>query len=255
MLHTGLCSITFRQLAPAEIVALVARAGLEAIEWGGDVHVPPGRPAAAGRVRDLTLGAGLRVSSYGSYYRAGFEEPGAFSAVLESAATLGAPLIRVWAGRKGSAEADRALRARVVEDLRRAAGQAADQGIRVAVEYHRNTLTDTDDSARSLLAEVGHPNLWTYWQPNPTRTVEDCLEGLSALSPRLSNLHVFSWRADYSRMALAEGADAWRRWLAVPASTGRDHGLLIEFVADDSPERFLEDARTLRSWVEAPLWR
>ena len=35
MLHAGLCSVTFRALTPAQIVALVRQAGLETLEWGG----------------------------------------------------------------------------------------------------------------------------------------------------------------------------------------------------------------------------
>jgi hypothetical protein len=42
MIQTGLVSITFRQLSPPAIIDLVRQAGLEGIEWGGDVHVPHG---------------------------------------------------------------------------------------------------------------------------------------------------------------------------------------------------------------------
>ena len=42
-IYTGLVSITFRRLNPLEIVSLVAENGLTAIEWGGDIHVPPGK--------------------------------------------------------------------------------------------------------------------------------------------------------------------------------------------------------------------
>ena len=42
MIHTGLVSVTFRKLEPAEIVDLVKQAGLQGIEWGGDIHVPHG---------------------------------------------------------------------------------------------------------------------------------------------------------------------------------------------------------------------
>lgn len=45
---TGLVSVTFRQKSVEEIAALTAEAGLSGVEWGGDVHVPPGdREAAA----------------------------------------------------------------------------------------------------------------------------------------------------------------------------------------------------------------
>jgi hypothetical protein len=42
MIRTGLVSVTFRQLSAEEIIKLVVCAGLEGIEWGGDIHVPHG---------------------------------------------------------------------------------------------------------------------------------------------------------------------------------------------------------------------
>ncbi len=40
MIKSGLVSITFRQLTCEQIVDLVSKAKLDAIEWGGDIHVP-----------------------------------------------------------------------------------------------------------------------------------------------------------------------------------------------------------------------
>ena len=42
MIKIGLVSISFRDLFPKQIVDMVAEVGLDAIEWGGDVHVPHG---------------------------------------------------------------------------------------------------------------------------------------------------------------------------------------------------------------------
>jgi len=47
MLIPGLVSVTFRQLTVPEIGELATECGLQAVEWGGDVHVPPGDFAAA----------------------------------------------------------------------------------------------------------------------------------------------------------------------------------------------------------------
>jgi 3-dehydroshikimate dehydratase len=86
MLIPGLVSVTFRQLAPREIVQLAAAAGLRGIEWGGDIP-------AARAVRQLTQDAEIRVLAYGSYFR--FQPGVAFEPVLETAVALGAPLIRI----------------------------------------------------------------------------------------------------------------------------------------------------------------
>ena len=97
-IRPGLCSVTLRPLAPEAVVRVAADAGLAGIEWGGDIHVPPGDAATARRVARLTADAGLIVSSYGSYYRVGGDKPGELQPILDTAAELGAPVVRVWAG-------------------------------------------------------------------------------------------------------------------------------------------------------------
>ena len=247
MYITGLCSITFRKLSPVAIINLVEHAGLDAIEWGGDVHVPHGDLARAREVRAMTAAAGIRVSSYGSYYRVGHDAPVPFKAVLETARELGAPMIRVWAGRQGSAQSDAASRARVVAESRRIAAAAAAAGIGVSCEFHQGTLTDTNDSAVALLREVAHANFGTYWQPAADMPPGARREGLTALRPWLTNLHVYTW-AGTERRALREGAAEWKEYLRL-AEAARPRVLLLEFARGDSPEAFLDDARCLCEWV------
>jgi sugar phosphate isomerase/epimerase len=259
MLFGGLVSITFRKLTPREIAGWVAQSGLTGIEWGGDVHVPHGDLAQARHVAGLTSGAGLTVAAYGSYYRAGASEAAglAFGRVLETAAALAAPTVRVWAGDRGSADADAAddsQRAAVVADLRRIAGLAEAAGVTVSLEFHRGTLTDTNESAARLLAEVAHPNLRAYWQPPVAAAPAYCLAGLRALLPALTHVHAFHWlaaapAAAVERRPLVEGAAPWSQYLAEVAATGRDHFVLIEFVRDETPEQFLEDAQALQTWL------
>lgn len=251
MIRSGLVSVTFRHLAPHEIVALVAQAGLEAIEWGGDVHVPHDDVAQAQLVRQMTADAGLTVAAYGSYYRVGHDDV-PFTAVLDSAVTLGAPTIRVWAGKIGSAQADAAYWARVIEDSRSIGDLAQQAGITVAYEYHGNTLTDSSASALRLLEAVDHPNVKIYWQPSEAASPDENLAGLNAILPWLVNVHVFSWRdvdGQHERMPLAAQAGDWAQYLSPITATGRDHYAMLEFVKDDEPRNFLTDAETLKQWL------
>jgi sugar phosphate isomerase/epimerase len=247
MLHSGLVSVTFRKLSPAEIVALVRQAGLEGIEWGGDVHVPHGDLARAREVRKLTVDAGLSVPSYGSYYRAGLREPAPFEAVLETAVELGAPVIRVWAGKKASDEADPAYRLLVEEDSVRIGALAAKAGVTVAFEYHGNTLTDTRDSALRLLRTCAG-SVKSYWQPRGSPA--DSQADLQSVVPYLSHIHAFYWEGS-DRHPLADGAKNWAAYLKTIAAVGGDRYVLIEFVKGDSPDAFLADAAALKSWLGA----
>lgn len=251
MIRTGLVSITFRKLAPAQIIALVRQAQMAGIEWGGDVHVPHGDLGRAEDVRDRTADAGLVVSAYGAYYRVGSSDAGGldFARVLETAVVLGAPVIRVWAGAVGSAVASPADWARVVCDARRIGDLATASGKTIACEFHGGSLTDTAESADRLLAEINHPAVGTFWQPPNGATVESSLAGLKLLLPRIRNVHVFHWWPSHQeRHALAVGADRWRQYLSVLQGSGRDHFASLEYVAGDAPESFLQDAQVLKAW-------
>ncbi len=252
MVSTGLVSVTFRQLSPAAIVGLVRQAGLQGIEWGGDIHVPHGDLARAREVQALTAGAGLTVAAYGSYYKAAHSEGQglAFARVLETAVTLGAPVIRVWAGPAGSADTDAVTRARVVADLDRIAALAAGAGVRIAAEFHGGTLTDTNESTAQLLAEVTHPNFFAYWQPSVNYDDAACLAGIDLIGPRLSHVHVFHWETVRNRRPLAEGAARWAKFFRRIATVPGDRCAMLEFVEADAPECFLRDAATLKQWLE-----
>ncbi|TDV53794.1 sugar phosphate isomerase/epimerase family protein [Actinophytocola oryzae] len=240
----GLVSVTFRQLAVPEIVALAVGHGMRAVEWGGDVHVPAGDLATAREVASRCADAGIEIEAYGSYYRAA----GDFGPVLATAVALDAPRIRVWAGGRGSAHETE--RRRVVENLRDAAAQAESAGIEVAVEYHAGTLTDTLASAVALFDEV--PALRPYWQPPVGSTLADAREAL-VLRPVAA--HVFSWDDTGRRLPLAARADLWRPVLAELAALPGTRHVLLEFVRDDDPTAFAEDAAVLREWVAGPVLR
>ena len=252
MIYPGLVSVTFRKLTPAEIVALVKKAGLVGIEWGGDVHVPVGDLGRAREVRELTEQSGLRVAAYGSYYRAGGSESEGlpFERVLTTAVELGAPVIRVWAGNAASSGLSEDARWRIVEDLRRISIMAAARMVNIAVEFHGGTLTDTNESAARMLVEVDHPNCLTYWQPHNGEATAACAEGLSAVLPRLANVHVFHWWPTAAeRHPLADGAERWAAFWPLIRQAPGDRFALLEFVTDDAPEAFLRDAATLKAWL------
>lgn len=246
MMQPGLVSATFRQLPAEEIMQLAISTGLVAIEWSGDVHVPPGDQKRARHTARLTRAAGLQVAGYASYYIAGHSEGRglAFDTALSTAAELGAPVIRVWAGQIGSSRASPLQREQIAADLRRIAGLAEKAGIRVSLEFHAGTLTDSTDSLLTLLqTEAAHPNLRTHWQPALGMETARALAGLQAVQPWLETMHVFHWAtAPVQRLPLSAGMEPWRQFLA--AAPNARHALL-EFVAHDDPQNLVRDAATL----------
>lgn len=226
----GLCSVTLRACSIEEVVAIAAGAGLECIEWGADVHVPPGDLEAAAQAREATERAGLRVASYGSYWRCA----GPFGPVLASARELGAPRVRIWAGDTGSREATPAQRAAIA-----AAARAAARDIPMGFELHGGTLTDDLDSALALVAGTGVP---CYWQPPQDVPDAEALDGLRRL-PDVPAVHVFSWWPGSTRLRLRERAELWRAVFGT--FTAGD--ALLEFVPGDDPALVAEEAEACRA--------
>ena len=245
-METSVTSVTFRQKSIPEVAALARQAGLDAIEWGGDIHVPPGDENAARLALSCTRENGLTVSAYGSYYRAGAEED--FRPVLQTALWLGCRVIRVWAGRTGSADCPPDERAAIAARLAAAAQLAAQAGCTVATEYHAHTFTDTLDSTLALLDAA--PGLRTLWQPPVGLAPGENLRALHALAEKIENLHVFCWTDRAERRPLAEGAADWRTYFAAVPPRECPRYATLEFVRDDSAARFLEDAATLRDLLK-----
>jgi len=242
MIRAGLCSVTFRQLAAEEVAARAAAAGLEVIEWGGDVHVPPGDAERARQVGEATTDAGLAVCSYGSYFRAGADE--SLTAILDSAEALGADRVRIWAGRTGSADASPQQYAQIVARLRDAVAEASERDIALALEFHRRTLADTPAATLRLLADV--PGLSTYWQPTVDAPDELALTEYRQVAAHTSAVHVFSWWPFDTRLRLGERASLWHPLFATAsAQPVPPRDALLEFVVDDDPALLPAEAAEL----------
>jgi 3-dehydroshikimate dehydratase len=227
-LSLGLCSVTLRALSVDEVVEVAAGAGLSCIEWGADVHVPPGDLDAARRAREATVAAGLRVASYGSYWRCA----GPFDAVLASARELGAPRVRVWAGTSESS----------LPDVAAAAREAARE-IPLAFEFHSGTLTEDIDTALELVAKSGVP---CYWQPPQDMPEDVALAGLRRLPPPPA-VHVFSWWPGSTRRRLRERRELWRAVFGIVTQGDA----LLEFVPGDDPALIAEEAEECRALLSS----
>ncbi len=255
MIRSGICSLTLSKLPVETVVDVVKRAGLAGIEWWGKDHVPHGDTVIAAKVKALTESAGLEVSSYGSYYKAGISESEGlrFSSVLETAVALNAPTIRVWASNCGFASVDSAFVTKVVDDSIRIGDLAAKSGRTITFEFHRGTLTDTGENARQFAAMLDHPAIFFSWQPPLGVGTEDCLSGLEGLLPRLGTIHVYHWtvttKGGFVRQPLASGVNRWRKYFKLIGSSGQDHFALLEFVKDDSPEQVIKDAKILEDLI------
>ena len=245
-MKSALASVTFNARSIEEIIDLVKKAELSAIEWGGKTHVKAGDTDAAKKAYALSRENNIPISGYGAYYYGLPEED--FAPTLENALILEAPIIRIWAG-KGYAKSEEYpedLRQKITENLQSAAEKAKKYGITVATEYHLNTLTDNINSTLRLLAEA--PDLCTYWQPrhHPVQEIEQEVADIKALGKRLVNVHAFA-NIDYVRYPLDTWSEKWTRYIAALRTYANAGHAAIEFVKDDTEQQFFADAKTLNA--------
>lgn len=252
VLRSGLVSVTFRKLAVDEVLALAVEAGIEGIEWGGDVHVPPGDADAARGVGDRTREAGLEVYAYGSYFRPGVTEgrKHEFAEVLETAVALGTDCIRVWAGNMDSEDAPPALWETTVAELKSACRAAANVGITIGMEFHSRTLNNRSEGTTRLIESVAEPNLATFWQVTNGAPDPISLRSLRAVRDYLAHVHVFNWGVGPGdQLSLAEGEERWAEFLAELRTISGERFLGLEFVKGGTEDQFRDDAVTLKRWL------
>lgn len=250
----GLTSISFRALDYKEIVDMCEENKVDMIEWGGDVHVPPGDLKVAKEVGEITRSRGMKTFSYGSYYHLSRNEniKQSFSNILDTAEALGCELIRIWTGNTTKIEDIEQEYKKNVAELKIICEMASERNIMIGMEYHRDTLTETKEMTLKLLEGVNMDNLYTYWQPNPDISHEERLEEIRLLQKYICNVHVFHWVAGEEgdiRMPLSAGRKEWSQYWDLLKDCNCPG--IIEFVKDDKVKQFEEDIQELKGIIES----
>ncbi len=239
----GLVSISFRNESPETLIAAMQAAGIQVVEWGGDIHCPHGDTEKAAQLKAACEQAGITLPNYGSYYKLAESDPALFQAVLDSAEALGTPNIRVWGGNTPSDRLTAENYEALVEDARRICELAPHK--KICLECHQNTVTDEYHTALQFIRDVDRPNLRMFWQPNQHRPLSYNLDGLKALLPYVEAAHVFHWKRK-ERLPLWEGEGEWKQYLELLG----DRPLMLEFIHDNRLESLTETAETLLNWTK-----
>ncbi len=125
-----------------------------------------------------------------SEWRGGVDE---FRGAIETAHLLGADRVRVYAGSWHPGDADHARRwAKLREALQTLAPEAEQAGVRLCVENHFGTMTQTAAETAALVREVAHPAVRVlYDQANLTFTHDETFEeAFSVQGDLIGHVHV-----------------------------------------------------------------
>ncbi len=184
----GFTSTSFRQIRNIEkIVKIASQAGVDCIEWGGDIHVKD-LPSAR-KAKKLCDAAGIKICSYGSYYRVGSKNTDEWKRICEIASALGAESVRVWLGTKDSEKTDAETYEALVEDAKSICSVAKKYKLLVCPECHDNTFNNNTDAFLKIGNDVGCDNFKTYFQSKYKRLGYD-LDRIERTMPYIESVHI-----------------------------------------------------------------
>lgn len=237
----GLVSISFRELSPKEIIKSVKAAGLTCIEWGSDVHAPKDNIAVLNEIVELQGQYGIECCSYGTYFRLGVTPIEELEDYINAAKILGTDILRLWCGDKDSQEYTKAEKEKLFDECKKAAKIAEKHGVKLCMECHNWTYTNTLQAALELISEVDSQSFRMYWQPNQFRSLEENLCYAEHIGEYTEHIHVFNWSGK-EKYPLKDAIEIWQNYLDKFAG---DRVLLLEFMPDNRIESLKAEAEAL----------
>lgn len=235
----GLCSISFRQHTPEEILQAMKAAELSTIEWGSDVHCPPEK---AQEIAKLQEQYDIRCCSYGTYFRLDVTPIEELKAYITAAKVLGTNVLRLWCGNKNSEDYTEIEKRALFAACKTAAEIAETEDVTLCMECHNGTYTNRKESAIELMETVNSKHFRMYWQPNQLRSEEENIQYAKQISPYTENIHVFNWKGN-EKYPLADAKDIWMNYVSCFED---DKHLLLEFMPDDQIETLRTEADALK---------
>ena len=247
MSKIGFTTVTFRDLSRRQVCQIAKDNGIEILEWGGDVHLPPNDKEALDEVLALQKEFSIKAVSYGSYYRLGDNDMEMWQNIVDTASAIGAKYIRIWQGSLGSKKVTDDYLQSMIKETKALAKIAKEKDLTVAFEFHKKTNNDTAKSCIEFLKAVNEDNVKTYWQPF---SYLNDLKVLKEVVPYAVTIHVFTWNKACCRFPLAKGEKKWKKFISIIKEANTDPNYIMEFVKGDDPKQFAKDLKVLRSWLD-----
>ena len=239
----GFTTVTFRKLKFPEIAEIARLSKSEAIEVGTDVHAK--NTEETYKIAGICREKNIKVSSLGSYFKVGKDNPEDFLWFCGLARILGAETIRVWIGTKGSEYYTDSEREALKRDTLHIAETAKGYGLKIAFEFHKNSYSDNPDRLVKFIQDCNTDNIKTYWQPFYQGREKD-LYNLKTVFPYLENVHMFYWSRIGYKYPLRRGGRYLKEFFDFLKENGFKGNIYLEFVKGDSVKRFYKDMEFLK---------
>lgn len=243
----GMTSLTLRNESIENVIKYAKEAGIDGIEWGvSESHVVLGDEKSVQKIKELSDKYSVEIFSLGAYCR--MLDKDECDGVIEAAAALNAPVIRIWAGDKSPSDCSEEYIDTIVQNTVYMAEKAQKYNIRLGFEYHKNTLTETAESAIALIKRINRENVRLYWQAMCEYSKEENLIARNKVLPYcVGNIHIQNYTAEEGYKLIEEIFE--NIYLYFNDIKNEDYNVMIEFVKDGSVENLKRDAVTLRSVI------
>ncbi len=221
--------------ALCDLLLPIAEAGFRGLEvWQHHVAREDDRAVAALRRQADDLGLDFPVVGlYPTLHHEGEAERQAFDTarrVLDHARRLGASVVKLFVGSKGTAETTEAEYARSLTFVQALCEEARTRHLTLTGETHPDTLFDTLSATRRFLQDVGAENFKVCFQPYDFTDTPRAVADYAALREQVLHVHLQGRKDDGLSLLAAADLD-YDILLKALARHHFDGFLCLEFVA------------------------
>lgn len=242
----GVASVTFRNKTVSEVVEIAKKAGVEYIEWGGDVHVRSLDDAR--NAKKLCNENGIKIRSYGSYYRVGCRDENKWEEICLIASETGASSVRVWLGDKDSEKTTPTEYSALLDDLKSMCSVAKKYNLIVCPECHDNTFNNNTDAFLKIREELGADNFKTYFQSRYFRFDYD-IDRIERTFDYIENVHVSYRDLAKEQRFTKKDRNYLDRLVKKLVQMNFNGVVFIEFSKGSKERHFIKDIKRLKSCI------
>ena len=241
----GVASVTFRNKTVPEVVQTAKKAGVDYIEWGADVHVKTAEDAQ--KAKELCDFNGIKISSYGSYYRVGSCDNVQWEQICKNAQILGASSVRVWLGEKDSEKTGEDEYKVLFTDLKSICETAEKYNLLVCPECHDNTFNNNTDAIIKLKNKLNKDNFRTYFQSRYFRFDYD-IDRIERTFDFIENVHVSYRDLKLEQRFRKKDKNYLDKLLKKLLQMDFKGLIIVEFTKGSKEKSFIKDVKKLKSY-------